>query len=59
MNATTNQARIAGLNAPIELAFVSDAARIANYATLSEIPGLLFGVVTLAYIVTSLLSLAL
>ena len=58
MNATTNQARLSGFNPAIETAAETDVTRFANYATLGELPGLVFGIVTLAYIVSSLLSLA-
>lgn len=36
---------------------VSDASRIARYCTLEELPGLVFGLVTVGYIVMSLLQL--
>ncbi|MGO9454129.1 MAG: hypothetical protein ACLQDV_24230 [Candidatus Binataceae bacterium] len=36
----------------------SEATRIAQYSWLSEMPGLVFGVLTLAWIVTSLVALA-
>ncbi len=58
MNATTNEARIAGYAAVAEQAAYSDAVRLAQYSWLNEMPGLVFGIVTLAYIVTQLLSLA-
>ena len=36
----------------------SEATRFAQYALLDEIPGLIFGLMTVAYIVSSLCSLA-
>ena len=57
MNATTTQSRLAGI-ASINQAEVSAATRLAQYNMLNEIPGAIFGVITLAYIVGSLLALA-
>jgi len=37
---------------------LSEATRFAQYALLDEIPGLIFGLMTVAYIVSSLCSLA-
>jgi hypothetical protein len=37
---------------------VSDATRFGQYSLLDEIPGLLFGLMTLVYIVSSLCSIA-
>ena len=58
MNTTINRTELAQRYEVIEQTAASDAARVANYAALSEFPGLLFGLVTLAYIVSSLFSLA-
>jgi hypothetical protein len=58
MNATTNEARIAGFAAVAEQAASSDAVRLAQYSWLNELPGVVFGLITLVYIVTQLLSLA-
>ena len=56
MNATTTQTLpIATDNETTE---VSDATRLAQYNMLNEIPGAIFGVLTVAYIVASLLALA-
>lgn len=58
MNATTNvEARLEGF-AAAEQAASTDAVRMAQYAWLNELPGVVFGVITVAYIVTSLLALA-
>ncbi|HYB91076.1 MAG TPA: hypothetical protein VEC38_08525 [Candidatus Binataceae bacterium] len=58
MNATTNEARLAGFARAEEAAEATDYVRIAQYSWLSELPGAVFGLLTLAYIVSSLLSLA-
>lgn len=56
MNATTTQTLpIATDNETTE---ISDATRLAQYNMLNEIPGAIFGVLTVAYIVASLLALA-
>jgi hypothetical protein len=57
MNATTtNQARLVGYTAAG--AASTDYVRIAQYTWLNELPGLVFGLLTVAYIVISLLGLA-
>ena len=56
MNATTNEARLEGF-AAVERQASTDAVRFAQYAWLNELPGVVFGVITVAYIVTSLLHL--
>ncbi len=56
MNATTHEARIAGL--VVERKASTDVSSYAENALLSELPGFLFGVMTLVYIVTSFLALA-
>lgn len=58
MNATTNQARLAGIASIDQAAAISDAARLAQYNLLNEIPGAIFGMITVVYIVGSLLALA-
>ena len=55
MLAMTNEARLAA-TAMLE-AETSDALRMAQYSLLNEMPGLVFGLITLAYIVSSLASL--
>ena len=56
MNATTTQTfPIATSNETTE---VSDATRLAQYSMLNELPGAIFGVITVAYIFASLLALA-
>ena len=57
MNATTNEARIAGISTTDETQS-TEAIRHAQNSLLSELPGLVFGLLTLGYIVSSLLALA-
>jgi hypothetical protein len=57
MNATSNEARITGYAAMVEQAAGSDVMRLAQYGWLNEMPGLVFGLITLAYIVTQLMFL--
>ncbi len=57
MNATTNEARLAGIGA-VEQEPVSDGMHIAQYNMLNEMPGAIFGIITVLYIVSSLFSLA-
>ena len=57
MNATTNEARFEGFAVERQAAS-TDAVRFAQYAWLNELPGVVFGLITVAYIVTSLFALA-
>jgi hypothetical protein len=56
MNASTTTERLAGIS--IEQTEVSEGTRFAQYSMLNEIPGAIFGIITVAYIVGALLSLA-
>jgi hypothetical protein len=58
MNATTNEARLAVLTNGNEAAEATAGTRLAQNSLLSELPGIVFGVITLGYIVSSLLALA-
>jgi len=58
MNATTNEARFAGIGV-VEQETVSDATRAAQYGILNEAAGAIFGLITVVYIVSSLFSLVL
>lgn len=58
MYATTTQSRLAGIASINQAAEVSAATRLAQYNMLNEIPGAIFGIITVAYIVGSLLALA-
>ena len=57
MNATTTQ-RLAGIATANQAQEVSAATRLAQYNMLNEIPGAIFGIITVAYIFGSLLALA-
>lgn len=57
MNATTNEARLAGLN-QTTTATDGEGVRLANYNLLNELPVAIFGFITIAYIVISMLALA-
>jgi hypothetical protein len=57
MNATTNEARLNGITTSAETES-SEATRYAQNSLLSELPGLVFGLITLGYIVSSLIALA-
>jgi hypothetical protein len=56
MNATTHEARLAGMMVAPEAS--TESSFQAENALLSELPGIVFGLLTLAYIVTSLIALA-
>jgi hypothetical protein len=58
MNAITTQSKLAGMAAINQADEVSDATRLAQYNMLNEIPGAIFGIITVAYIFSSLLALA-
>jgi hypothetical protein len=58
MNATTNEATLAVLANTNEAAESTVGTRLAQNILLSELPGVVFGVITLGYIVSSLLALA-
>jgi len=58
MNATTNEARLAGIANTSEAAESTAGIRLAQNSLLSELPGMVFGLITLGYVVSSLLALA-
>jgi len=58
MNATTSEARLAGLVDNSATTRSAEAARYAENSFLTELPGLVFGLLTLGYIISSLLALA-
>ena len=58
MNAITTQSKLAGMASINQANEVSDATRLAQYNMLNEIPGAIFGIITVAYIFSSLLALA-
>ncbi len=55
MNSRINEATISGMTRNDET--TSEALNQARYAMLNELPGLIFGLMTLAWIATSLLGL--
>ena len=57
MNATTNEARLTGITKRAEIES-TEATRYAQNSLLTELPCLVFGVITLGYIVSSLIALA-
>jgi hypothetical protein len=57
MNAMTKQAEFTGYLKLEEQTATADSVRMAQSALLSELPGVAFGVLTLAYVVTSVVSL--
>jgi ABC-type phosphate transport system permease subunit len=58
MNATTNEVRLAGIENTNQAAELTAGTRFAQNSLLSELPGIVFGLITLGYIVSSLVALA-
>jgi hypothetical protein len=58
MSVETKVASVPRINRFSEDKKVSETTRIAQYTLLDEIPGLIFGLMTVVYIVSSLCSLA-
>jgi hypothetical protein len=58
MSVNTKVASVPRINRFSEDKQVSETTRIAQYTLLDEIPGLIFGLMTIVYIVSSLCSLA-
>lgn len=58
MNATINETRLAGVERVARERETGEGLRHAQNALLSELPGVVVGLVTLFYIVTSLMALA-
>ncbi len=59
MNATTtNHTQFAGLTPATDAPVPTDYIRFAQNSFLTELPGVAFGLITLAYLITSLLALA-
>jgi hypothetical protein len=59
MDSTINEQLVISTPATVEQAELSEGLRIARYRALEELPGLVFGVMTVAYIVMSFAKLAL
>lgn len=57
MNATTNQATIAVVRSN-EATEATAGTKLAQNSLLSELPGIVFGLLTLGYVVSSLIALA-
>jgi len=58
MNATTNEARLAVVANVNEAVEATAGTRLAQNSLLSELPGVVFGLITLGYIISSLVALA-
>ena len=58
MNAQANEVRFAGLGMERERETAGESLRNAQFALLSELPGVVFGLLTLTWIVTSLIALS-
>ena len=57
MNATINEAGINRIGQLVEATPASDGTRLAQYNMLNEMPGVIFGILTVGYIVSSLVAL--
>jgi len=58
MFSTLNEAQAVDTAQTVEMTEMSNGVRFARYRTLEELPGLIFGLMTVAYIVLSLAQLA-
>ena len=58
MNATTNEARLAVVANVNEAVEATAGTRLAQNSLLSELPGVVFGLITLGYVISSLVALA-
>ena len=58
MNATTNAATLNAITSNNEVVEATAGTRLAQNSLLSELPGIVFGLITLGYIVSSLVALA-
>ena len=58
MNATTNEATLSAITSNNEAVEATAGTRLAQNSLLSELPGIVFGLITLGYIVSSLVALA-
>ena len=59
MSSTLNETQAMNTPSTVEQIEMSDGVRFARYRTLEELPGLIFGLMTVAYIVLSLAGLVL
>ena len=58
MNATTNEATLNGIVNTNEVVEATAGTRLAQNSLLSELPGIVFGLITLGYVISSLVALA-
>jgi hypothetical protein len=58
MNATTNEATLSAITNINEAAEATAGTRLAQNSLLSELPGIVFGFITLGYVISSLVALA-
>jgi hypothetical protein len=57
MNATTNQTQIGRIETERQINNSAEGYRVAQSTLLSELPGMVFAVLTLAYVASSLIAL--
>ena len=58
MNATTNEATFTAITSINEATEATAGTRLAQNSLLSELPGIVFGLITLGYVISSLIALA-
>jgi hypothetical protein len=58
MNATTNEVTLNGIANINEAVEATAGTRLAQNSLLSELPGIVFGLITLGYVISSLVALA-
>jgi hypothetical protein len=58
MNATTNEATLAAITSNNEAVEATAGTRLAQNSLLSELPGIVFGLITLGYVISSLVALS-
>ena len=58
MNATTNEATLNGITNTNQAVEATAGTRLAQNSLLSELPGIVFGLITLGYVISSLVALS-
>jgi len=58
MNATTNEATLTAITNVNEATEATAGTRLAQNSLLSELPGIVFGLITLGYVISSLVALS-
>jgi hypothetical protein len=58
MNATTNEATLNAITNTNGTVEATEGTRLAQNSLLSELPGIVFGLITLGYVISSLVALA-